>query len=347
MLGTGRMGAGIVDLLLRTEGVELTGVYARRRERAGLDVGEAVGLGRPLGIAVSGGLAALCRTTRPHVAIQATCSRVSDARDEIATLVTHGVNVISIAEEMAYPRVTSDDIAAALDALAVANSVTVLGTGINPGFVLDTLAIALSGVCQRVDRIRAQRVNDLAPYGPTVLAAQGVGLEPAAFREGVERGEVVGHVGFPQSIAMIGQALGWTIERVEEQREPIVSRVERRTALVTVQPGRVAGCLHTATAYAAGRPVIELVHPQQIRPELEGVATGDSIAITGRPSFEFSARPEIPGGIATVALAVNMVAHVMNAAPGLRTMAELPVPAAVVGDVRRRLRVPLEAATRG
>ena len=95
--------------------------------------------------------------------------------------------------------------------------------------------------------------------------------------------------------------------------------------------------------------IVSLVRdrPAQIRPELEGVATGDSIAMTGQPSFEFSARPEIPGGIATVALAVNMVAHVMNAAPGLRTMAELPVPAAVVGDVRRRLRVPLEAATRG
>ena len=104
---------------------------------------------------------------------------------------------------------------------------------------------------------------------------------------------------------------------------------------MTVEPGQVAGCLHTAVAYVAGRPVITLTHPQQIRPELEGITTGDTITITGTPTLCLHGVPEIPGGVATCALAVNMIPHVLNAAPGLHTMTDLPVPAALLGDARR------------
>ena len=132
---------------------------------------------------------------------------------------------------------------------------------------------------------------------------------------------------------MIASALGWTIERVVETREPIVSGVLRETRFVRVEPGHVAGCLHTAVAYQDGRPRIRLEHPQQIHPEAEGLETGDTIEIRGSPPLHVATSPEIPGGTATVALAVNMIPRVLTAAPGLRTMTELPVPAAFVGDV--------------
>jgi 4-hydroxy-tetrahydrodipicolinate reductase len=334
VLGTGQMGCGIVRLLLEKQGLELVGVYGRRAERAGRDVGTAIGLGRELGLSIRGDLAELVEGVRPQVAIQATCSRLAEGAGEIETLLERGVNVISIAEEMAYPRARSPELAKRLDELAVAHGVTLLGTGVNPGFVLDLLVIALSGVCARVDAITAPRVNDLSPYGPSVLASQGVGLTPEAFHRQVENGTVVGHLGFPESIGMIAAALGWRIDRIEQSLEPIVSRVRRATPFVTVEPGLVAGCRQTAVAHRDGRPVIELIHPQQIHPHLEEIVTGDCIEIAGEPPLRLSGSPEIPGGIATVALAINMIPRVLNAPPGLATMADLPVPAAIMGDAR-------------
>lgn len=335
VLGTGKMGSGIARLVCSKLGLELVGAFARRSERSGQDLGSVIGLDRDMDISISNDLAAVVEQAKPHVAIQATCSRLSDALEEIETLLQHRVNVISIAEEMAYPACSSITTAQELHALAVEQRVSVLGTGINPGFALDLLVIALSGVCAHVESIRATRVNDLSAYGPTVLNAQGVGLTPDAFARGLESGKVVGHLGFKESIAMISNALGWEIDHMEETREPIISRVRRITPYATVEPGQVAGCHHTAVAYREGRPVITLIHPQQVCPQIEAIETGDRIEIKGSPDLSLAGTPEIPGGMATAALAVNMIPRVLNAKPGLHSMADLPVPAAILGDARR------------
>jgi 4-hydroxy-tetrahydrodipicolinate reductase len=335
VLGTGQMGSAIARVLLDKPGLALAGAYGKRPERAGTDLGQAIGLGRDLGLSIHADLDTAITASRPHVAIQATCSRLTEATREIETLVRRGIHVVSIAEEMAYPACASAALAEELHRLAVAHRASILGTGINPGFVLDVLVVTLSAVCSDVESITATRVNDLAPYGPTVLRHQGVGLTPEAFEEGLARGSVSGHVGFAQSIHMVADGLGCEIERIEETREPIVSRVRRATPRVTIEPGHVAGCRHTAVGYRRGAPFITLIHPQQVRPELEDVVTGDTIEIRGSPGVRLSGSPEIPGGAATAALAVNVIPRVLGAAPGLHTMLDLPVPAAMLGDGRR------------
>ncbi len=345
VLGTGQMGSGVARLVLDKPGLELVGGYGRRSERAGTDLGRAIGMDRDLGIRLGASLNLEIARGQPHIAIQTTCSRLADALPEISTLVRSRVHVISIAEEMAYPAAQSAAAASEINRLAIEHGVAVLGTGINPGFVLDLLVIVLTGVCSEVRSIVATRVNDLSPYGPSVLASQGVGLTPAAFHQGLEDGTVVGHFGFPQSIHMIADTLGWEIERIEQRREPIVSAVRRETPFIVVEPGHVAGCLHTAVGYGAGRALITLVHPQQVHPHLEGVQTGDTIEITGTPNVRLAGSPEIAGGRGTIALAVNMIPRVLNAAPGLHSMADLPVPAAMLADARRFVRtLPAESA---
>lgn len=334
VLGTGQMGSGIIKLLLEKQGIEIAGVYGRRADRVGSDVGEVVGLGREIGVKLTNNLAELLEETRPHIAIQATCSKVVQAVDEIKTILNHGANIVSIAEEISYPAYEAPQLADEINKLALEKGVTVVGTGINPGFVLDLLVITLTGVCYSVESITAKRINDLSPYGPSVLTTQGVGITPEAFRKGVKDGSVVGHFGFPESISMIAKALGWKIDRIEQNREPIISNVKRETPFVTIEPGHTAGCTHTATAYMDGRPVINLVHPQQVHPHLEDVQTGDYIEIKGEPDVRFSGSPEIPGGIGTIALAVNMIPQAIKGAPGLKSMMELPAPAAIMGDIR-------------
>jgi len=334
VLGTGQMGSGIIKLLLEKQGIEIAGVYGRRADRVGSDVGEVVGLGREIGVKLTNNLAELLEETRPHIAIQATCSKVVQAVDEIKTILNHGANIVSIAEEISYPAYEAPQLADEIHKLALEKGVTVVGTGINPGFVLDLLVITLTGVCYSVESITAKRINDLSPYGPSVLTTQGVGITPEAFRKGVKDGSVVGHFGFPESISMIAKALGWKIDKIEQNREPIISSVKRETPFVTIEPGHTAGCTHTATAYMEGRPVINLVHPQQVHPHLEDVQTGDYIEIKGEPDVRFSGSPEIPGGIGTIALAVNMIPQAIKGAPGLKSMMELPAPAAIMGDIR-------------
>ena len=338
LLGTGRIGSGIARAVLGKPGLNLVGAFGRRPERAGLDLGRAIGLGRELGIAVGNQLTTIVEETRPSIAIQATCSTVADAADEVTALLERGVHVISIAEQMVYPAAGSPDMARNLNQLARDHQVSVLGTGVNPGFVLDLLVIALTGVCTEIRRITATRTNDLAPYGHTVLQAQGVGLSPEEFYERLDSGGVVGHVGFPESMHMIASCIGWTIDRIDEVREPIIARVERATPLAKVKPGRVAGCSHSAVAYAGDEPVIRFVHPQQVLPQAEGVETGDTIQIEGTPDLQMQVRPEIPGAPATIGLAVNMIPRVLNAEPGLHTMADLPVPSAMSADARRFVR---------
>lgn len=338
ILGTGQMGSGIARLVCEKQGLELVGAFARRSSRDGMDTGQAIGLGHNLGFAISNDLNTLIEHSRPHIAIQATSSTIEDARSEIELLVRHGVHVITIAEQAAYPAHNAPEFTEETHWLAVSHNVAVLGTGINPGFVMDLLVIALTGVCADVHSITATRINDLSPYGPSVLSSQGVGLSPEAFQAGVESGSIAGHYGFSESVQMIADAVGWDIERLEESREPIISQVIRTTPFVTVEPGQVAGCRHTATAWAGGSEVIRLIHPQQIAPQQEGIETGDSIEIYGVPDIHVSGSPEIPGGDATIALAVNMIPRVLNAEPGLHTMKDLPVPSALLADVRSFVR---------
>ena len=197
MLGTGQMGAGIARVVLKKQGLELAGAYGKRADRAGTDVGWAIGLERDLGLVIETDLEAAIDRTRADVAIQATCSKLDDAWEEISVLLRHGIPVISIAEEMAYPACRSPSIANEMHRLALTHGVAVVGTGINPGFVLDLLVITLTAVCSEIESITASRVNDLSPYGPSVLAAQGVGLTPEAFSEGLRDGSVTGHFGIP------------------------------------------------------------------------------------------------------------------------------------------------------
>ena len=281
--GSGHMGSGVCHLLLEKKGIELTGVYVKREQNAGGDLSYTLGLNKKTGILLYRNLVELLKKQQPDILIQCTSSKAIDAWPEIETALKNGVKVISIAEELSYPAYSTPEIAEKIEKLAIRNGVSVLGTGINPGYVLDYLIITLTGVCFSVDSIEAGSVNDLSPYGYSVLKTHGVGLTPEQFYIGLEDGSVVGHFGFPQSVSMISKALGWKIDRTEQTRKPIVSNVERRTPEITIHPGQTTGCEHTCTAYINGKPVIKFIHPQQVHPELEGVETGDRITIHGTP----------------------------------------------------------------
>ncbi len=331
--GLGAMGREMAAIILQRPGLAIAGAIDRNPARAGRDLGEVLGLGGEMGIHVSPQPEGVLDTVDADMALIATGSLLDYVYPQVRAALEAGLDVITIAEEMAYPWAAGRERAEELDRLARARGKRVLGTGINPGFVLDTLIIAMTGVCRKVERIRARRVNDLSPFGPTVMASQGVGTTPEGFRRGVEEGRIVGHVGFPQSMHLIARAVGWELESVREEREPIISATYREAPHARIAPGQVAGCRHTARGFVAGREAIVMEHPQQVEPAAEGVETGDYIIIEGEPGLSLAIQPEIPGGKGTAAIAVNMIPLVRQAPPGLLTMADLPVPRAALGEL--------------
>lgn len=332
--GLGAMGKGIAETLLTKKGVEIVGV-AWRGERIGKSMYDYLDVEKgDREDVIIGTYEEVIKEGAADIVVISTDSFVKDSFDKIKYCLERKINVISTAEEMAYPQAQEPELAKEMDRIAKENGVSVLGTGINPGLMMDLLVLVLTGACTDVKSIKVERVNSLSPFGPAVLNGQGVGLEVEEFNRRVEEGTLAGHVGFPESITMIADALGWELDDIELVREPIVTNVYRKTPYIEVEPGKVAGCNMKGYGYVEGELKIEMLHPQQIEPQLEGVDTGDYITIEGTPNINMSIKPEVPGGIGTIAMCVNMIPHVINASPGLKTMIDLPAPRAIKGDVR-------------
>lgn len=333
--GLGEMGKGIAEMLLNKKGVEIVGAVVRG-PKIGKSMFELINMERgSREDIIAGSFEEVITEKAADVVIICTDSFVRDSFDKIKHCIENKINVISTAEEMAYPKAQEFKLSEELDRLAKENKVTILGTGINPGLIMDLLVITLTGACIDVESIKAERINNLSPFGPAVMNGQGVGISVNEFNKRVLEDNLAGHVGFPESITMVADALGWKLDdEIKLTREPIVSSVYRKAPNAEVQPGDVAGCNMKGYGYIDGELKIEMLHPQQVEPHLEGGTTGDYIKIQGTPDINMSITPEIPGGIGTIAMSVNMIPHVINAHPGLKTMIDLPVPRAIMGDMR-------------
>jgi len=335
--GFGAMGGGMAEVLLRKKGVDVVGVCDVHPDRVGRSMFDVLGVprGDRTDVIIEREIGSVIGPRSADVVLLCTDSFTGKTFDKIRLIVSLGINVVSTAEEMSYPRAKEPDLAAEMDRLARASGVSILGTGINPGLMMDLLAILMTGACTDVEYIRAMRVNSLSPFGPAVMEEQGVGITLDEFNTRAAAGRLAGHVGFNESVHMICDAIGWKLDGpVQQTMEPIVSGVHRTTRYAEVLPGHVAGCTMKGYGHVGGRLAVEMIHPQQVEPGIEGTDTGDYLVIKGTPNVNLSNKPEIPGGVGTIAMCINMIPHVINARPGLHTMIDLPVPRAIMGDMR-------------
>lgn len=336
--GLGAMGSGIARMLLKKEGVDIVG---------SIDIGAKVGkpLHEVIGVEASEKTKAIVGTTsdyitekRADIVLLCTDSFTKKCFDKIKLIVENKMNVITSAEEMAYPQAQNPELADQMDKLAKDNGVSILGTGINPGLMMDLLVIMMTGCCEDVEQITARRVNSLSPFGKAVMEEQGIGMTVEAFDKGVADGSIAGHVGFHESIGMVADAVGWKLDgTIRQTMNAIVTDIDRIAPHGKAMAGEVAGVAMNGYGSVNGEEKIIMEHPQQIEPELAGVHTGDYITIKGTPCVNMVNTPEVEGGIGTIAMCVNMIPQVINASPGLKTMLDLPVPRAIMGDMRERI----------
>lgn len=328
--GLGAMGGGMADMLLKKKGVDIVGAVGRGSKvgKSMYDFIETPRGDRP--DVIIGTPEDVIKEKAADVVLCCTDSFTKNAFDRLKFCLEKKINVVSSAEEMAYPQAQSPELAAELDRIAKENGVSIIGTGINPGLIMDLLVVVMTGCCESVDHIISRRVNSLSPFGPVVMEEQGIGVTPEEFRTK----HLSGHVGFAESIRMITDAIGWKLDKMEQSMDPILTDVDRKSKYGFAKAGNVAGVDMKAKGWVDGDLKIEMEHPQQIEPEQVGVQTGDYVIIKGNPNINMVNSPEVPGGIGTIAMCVNTIPNIINARPGLHTMITIPVPRAIMGDMR-------------
>lgn len=317
--GCGPIGLGIVEVLLARPWIQLVGAIDIDRNKVGKDVGQLLTSPRDTGVKVSDRPEDVFKKTSPQVVTHATSSYMKTINPQLIQIIENGVSIVSTAEELSYPFVKYPEMAKELDERAKDRKVVVLGTGINPGFLLDTLAIALSGVCQKVNSIRAERVVDASTRRLPLQKKIGAGLSQGEFEKKVAEGTIK-HVGLPESVGLIALAMGWKVGEIQERISPVLAEKETKSDFLTVPKGAVAGVRQVAKGILAGQELVVL----DLRMYLGAQNPHDSILIDGVPPVDMIIRGGVQGDRATPAILVNSIPKIASLEPGLRTMLDIP-----------------------
>jgi len=300
--------------------LELVGGVDIDPAKAGKDIGEVIGLRRPLGPFVSESLAQALSGQEADLVLHTTSSYFRSFKPQILEVLRAGLDVISTSEELSFPWLAHPEEAAEIDAVARKVGKTALGTGVNPGFLMDALPLQLTAICQQVDRVEVSRTIDASTRRGPFQTKIGCGMAHEAFEAHIAAGKM-GHVGLSESMGMLFHTLGRRWTRIEAEVEPVIAKQALQTEFVQVQRGQVRGLRQVARGYGDGEePFVTLTFVAA----LGAAEEGDVLRIYGRPDLEVRLWGT-NGDIATVAIAVNAIPRVRAAPPGLVTMADLPL----------------------
>ena len=319
--GIGAIGAEVVRLCLNRPEIEIVGAIDSHPSKAGLDLGEAANAGRTLGITVAYEAEPLLKDVYADVVVHSTSSALTSVYPQLMSIVSAEKSVISSCEELAFPWTRYPEISRKLDRRARETGVRVLGTGVNPGFVMDLLPLVLATACQQVRSIRVERVVDVGTRRMNLQRKVGVGLSVEGFQRGANDG-AIGHVGLRESLLMIADTMGWRLDDVAETLEPLIARGRHKTEYFSVERGYVRGLRQSVRGLSAGREVVRL----ELEMSLGADDPRDVIRIDGTPPVEVRVPGGIEGDQATSAIVTNCIPAVARSrAVGLLSMRDLPV----------------------
>jgi 4-hydroxy-tetrahydrodipicolinate reductase len=303
LCGMGAIGTEILKHLLERNHT-VAGVVDSDPEKGGRTVAELTGL--PVASRVMGSIRAVPLGDADAV-VFATKSRIRDTVDDILHAVTSGVDVVTTSEEMAYPQYADPPGAQRIDDLAKEKGVTVVGVGVNPGFVMDLVPSVVASAAKNPLSIHVVRSVDVSRRRRQLQAKVGVGLTKAKFEKELESG-ILGHVGLVESAHLIALSLGKELESLRHGVFPVLG-----------SEGYVMGVRQFAEGMAG---------TCQIRLDLEMTITSadfDVVEVRGDPSLKVRIEKGVFGDSATVALVVHAVERVGKARPGLITVLDLPL----------------------
>jgi hypothetical protein len=318
--GVGPIGAAIARLMRQKKSIELIGGIDSDPAKVGRDLGEVVGApDAPWGVTVTDDAAALLGESA-DVVIHSTSTLLPNVMDQLMACLAAESCVVSTCEELAYPFRKYPELAAQLDAEAKTWGVALIGTGVNPGFVMDKLLITLSAASQEIDSARAVRIVDASQRRLPLQKKVGAGMSVEEFRAQVAVGAIKHH-GLPESVAMVSDALGLGVDEITETIEPVVARERVKTEFLDVAAGQVAGVYQIARGLAVGQEKIYM----ELQMYVGAVEPGDTAEISGNPHLILMIPGGTHGDIATAGVVVNCIPAILDAPAGLRTSRDLPM----------------------
>jgi hypothetical protein len=321
-VGLGPIGVAVVRQCASRKGFKIVGAVDLDADKIGKDIGEVAGLERTLDVKVEGKLAAAIKAGKPDVVVLCTSSSLAKVAGQVADVLEYKLPVVSTTEELAYPWFSNKRLAKKIDARARKAKVAVLGTGVNPGFTMDALPITLTGVCERVDSIRVERIQDASIRRLPFQQKIGAGLTPDEFAEKVQGGSVR-HVGLTESVAMIADAMGWKLESITDVIGPRIASKATRSEFLAVQKGQVAGITQTGTGYGRDGQALITLHMEAY---LGAPESYDAVIVKGSPDLHMKIAGGVHGDIATASITVNSIPKVLTAPAGLQTMRSMVIP---------------------
>ena len=315
--GLGPIGCATARLVQERSNLELVGAVDIDPARVGKDVGEVIGLDRSLGIAVDETIARV--DAGADVVIHTTNSYFDQFADQVLAILEAGFDIVSTSEELSFPWRDNADKAGRVDTAARKAGKTVLGTGVNPGFVMDSLPLFISSISQRVEHIDIRRVINASKRRGPFQTKIGAGMTSDQFNARMAEGRM-GHVGLPESAAMLFDTMGKKLVRFENSVEPVLAENRVKTDFFDVRSGQVRGLHQTGRGYTEDGEFVSLT----FRAALDEEPDGDTITISGHPDLTVKLQGT-NGDLATVAMVVNAIRRTVDAAPGLVTMRDLPI----------------------
>jgi 4-hydroxy-tetrahydrodipicolinate reductase len=311
--GIGPIGAEIGRLLLTKPWIKVAAAIDIDPNKTGKDLGDIIGAPQKTGVIVTPEL-----HTKVDVVCHSTGSRLREVSSQLKDLLTRGAHVVSTCEELSFP--LDRDIREELQQAARAANVTLLGTGVNPGFVMDKLPLTITSVCQRIDSIEIIRIQNASTRREPLQRKVGAGMTTDEFRAAVASGKIK-HMGLKESLMMVANGLGVEFEHVTEEKiEPIVAAREVVTQYLRVAPGQVAGVHQTIQGSGKIKVSLEL----RMYVGAEDIAA-DRVIVRGAPDVEMEIKHGVHGDRATAAMVVNAIPRVVSARPGLLTMDDIPI----------------------
>lgn len=319
--GLGPIGAAVVRQVAARRGFRIVGAVDIDPAKTGRDLGEVAGVGRPLRVKVSADARKTIKASKPDVVVLCTLSSLKKVLPQMEEILKLRVPIVSTTEELAYPTGANMKYARAIHAAAKKGKVAVLGTGVNPGFTMDALPITLTGVCEHVDSIRIDRIQDARVRRLPFQQKIGAGLTREQFQKKVDDASVR-HVGLAESVSMIADAMGWKLDRITDDIQPKIAAETVASEFLAVDPGYVCGIVQDGIGYRGGEPVITL----HMEAYLGAPESYDQVQISGSPAITSRIAGGVHGDVATASITVNSIPKVLEAAPGLHTMRDMPIP---------------------
>jgi len=320
-VGLGPIGAAVARQIAARKGFHIVGAVDIDPLKVGQDVGAVIDAGRKLRVKVGVDIGETIKASEPDVAVVCTSSSLKGVLPELLEVLKHRVPIVTTTEEAAYPQKANRVVARRIDEAARKAKVAVLGTGVNPGFTMDALPIALSAMCERVDRVEVRRVQDARIRRLPFQQKIGAGLTPEEFQRKVESASVR-HVGFTESIQMIGDAMGWKLDEITDDVSSMIAEKAVASEWLSVAAGQVSGIIQDGVGFMKGQPKITL----RLEAYLGAPESYDSVLIEGSPRIYSKIDGGVHGDIATASITVNSIPAILSAAPGLRTMRDMRLP---------------------